>query len=400
MAERIATRKYVDDKVSPESIMSNFRSGSVLDVVYGSKNTTPEYYIKGYIFDIEDCPDTKMPYTSINSTYSDIFVNFNTHENTWFAAEDSSYYFFDSNDYYLKKLVPATGTDSSYSSNSISKFDGFNYPYDLLEKRFFAAVQINSPYINFHTVDLLSNYSIQRYNVINYNIANYNNLFVTLDHYSNCVYVYFSDPSVMYKCNSTGISNVNYSLAPDESWPMEKMFIGNLWFEMDNYNHNTIWYSTDSGSTWKNSNILKKNCNILNGFSPSNVITAETDGDGRSIYKYTNFPSGKTKLIDKNHFNTETISGGEFGGFNENNEMIIALSKWNKIGVSSTRLGAITLSESGNISNLYVTSYLVATSDAFSKNSLLTKDYKLFIENQEIKYKIKTDTSIFTKVKI
>lgn len=341
MAERLATIPYVDSKFNSSTIMENLSSGTVLNMIVGSRlgEVGSDFMKDGESLDIDDYPNSKLPYDFTD--YLKLADGFSDCD--WFAY-DSSVLFYDDENKYLRNCV-----NNQYVINFTKPVIG------MIDSSICSIEDSDNAFTKYHTYNMKTGQT----STVTYteSFGSSTNRFVWFDYYSKCHYLHYSKVNNnvtkwVLKCSPSGIQKINYN--PPSTWPMAINMFGNLWIST-----NDKKYSTNSGNTWStipnSSNIHR----VIQGWSPNNIIVCEKNNTNSSwveLYQYTNFPTSKTKILSYDGFAGGIIEFMEFGGFTQDGKMIIGLHFVESIGSgvsTSGHYGVILVSQNGEVSNLY-----------------------------------------------
>ena len=346
MAERLATIPYVDSKFNPSIIMENLSSGFVLNTITGSRlDGLGDNFLKdGELLDIDDYPNSKIPYDYT----SKLELDGDAYDTDWFVY-DGSILFYDEDAKYLRNGANKGAWVVNFPEPEVGMIDSSicSIEYDS-----------SQPTIYYHTYNMKTSKSA-KVKYTDYSLTGEStNRFIWFDYYSKCHYLHHSKvngnvPNWVLKFSPSGIQKINYN--PPSTWPMRISMFGNLWITTDNDNK----YSTDSGNTWtaipSSLNIYR----IVQGWSPNNIIVCERsniDNNTLELYRYTNFPTSKTKIVSYHAFSGVTINSVNFGGFTQDGKMIIGLRFSSHVGSGGSGTGQegfILVSPNGEVSNLY-----------------------------------------------
>lgn len=373
MAERLATIPYVDSKFNPSTIMENLSSGFVLNTITGSHlGEIGDNFLKdGEVLDIDDYPNSKLPYDFTN--YLDLDNNLSSYGG-WFVY-DSSVLFYDDNENYLRN-----GNDQA---NYVT---GFTLPVKGMIDSSICSIENNgNAYTYYHTYNMKTGQK-STVTYTDHSFGEYSNRFIWFDYYSKCHYLHHSTVNDniakwVLKFSPSGIQKINYN--PPSNWPMAINMFGNLWISNDDKK-----YSTNSGNTWSAIPSSLNIHHIVQGWSPNNIIVCEknnTDNSLLELYRYTNFPKSKTKILSYDGFIGTSIESVEFGGFTQDGKMIIGLRFRESIGSgvsTSGSNGVILVSQNGEVSNLYRGGQI----NGYNNNAF--KDHTIYSSHMQAKFHI------------
>lgn len=385
MAERLATIPYVDSKFNPSIIMENLSSGFVLNTIKGSRldGMEDDFLKEGELLDIDDYPNSKIPYDYT----SELKLNGDAYAADWFVY-DGSILFYDENEKYLRN--ENRGWVRSFPDPEVGMIDSSicSIEYDS-----------SQPTTYYHTYNMkTSKYAKVTYT--DYSLTGEStNIFIWFDYYSKCHYLHHSKvndnvPKWVLKFSPSGIQKIDYN--PPSNWPMAINMFGNLWIST-----NDKKYSTNSGNTWTEIPSSLNIYRIVQGWSPNNIIVCEGNNNHEmlALYRYTNFPTSKTKIVSCDAFNGVTINSVNFGGFTQDGKMIIGIQFSDSVGgggYSTGNTGFILVSPNGEVSPLY------KRGDIDGAHNNAFNDHTIYSPNFQAKYYIvvKSNTPIAKLTKI